>query len=58
MHRGQGGSKTRGTRYREVALDGEQIRRAAFKKKQSVNNVNALKLGQGGGGSDNRQVLW
>lgn len=49
VHKGQGGSRTRGIRYREAALDGEQIRRVAFKNKLSVNSVNALKLGQGVG---------
>lgn len=55
VHRGHGDGKTWGIRHREAALDGEKNRRAAFKNKQSVNSVNALKLGQGGG--TDRQVL-
>ena len=58
VHRGQDDNKARGIRYSEEALNGKQIRRAAFKNKQSVNSVNTLKLGQEWGNTcNNRRVL-
>lgn len=47
VHGRQGDSRSRAIRCREAVLDGEQMGRAAFKSKQSVKGVKALRLGWG-----------
>lgn len=55
VHTGQGGSNIRGIRYKGAMLDGEQVRRAAFKTSQ-CEQCKCSKLGAGGV-MDDRQVL-